>query len=45
MMKFMKIRGKLEKINGYLLLRMTYYQLLSVTLDTRWVWKNEPGLV
>ena len=39
-MKFMKIHGKLEKTSGYLMLKMTYYQLLSVMLDTQWVWKN-----
>ena len=32
--------GKLEKMNGYLMLKMTYYQLLSVMLDTTWGWKN-----
>ena len=40
MMNFMKILGKLEKMNGYLMLKMTYYQLLSVMLDIKWVWKN-----
>ena len=35
MMKSIMIRGKLEKTSGYLMLKMTYYQLLSVMLDTR----------
>ena len=39
-MNFMKILGKLEKTNGYLMLKMMYYQLFSVMLDIRWVWKN-----
>ena len=29
-----------KKMNGYLMLKMTYYQLLSVMLDIQWVWKN-----
>ena len=29
-----------KKMNGYLMFRTTYYQLLSVMLDIRWVWKN-----
>ena len=39
-MKFMKILGKRKKTNGYLMLKMTYYQLLSVMLDIQWEWKN-----
>ena len=39
-MKFMRTLGKLEKMSGYLMLRTTYYQLLSVMLDTQWVRKN-----
>ena len=45
MMKFIKILGKKEKMSGYLMLKLTYYQLLSAMLDTRWVWKNKRGLV
>ena len=40
MMKFMKVRGKLEKTSGYLMLKMTYYQPHSVMLDIQWEWKN-----
>ena len=40
MMKIMRIAGKLENMNGCLMLKMTYYQLLSVMLDIRWAWKN-----
>ena len=32
MMKFMKILGKRKKMNGYLMLKMPYYQLLSFML-------------
>ena len=39
-MKFMKMRGKIEKMNGCLMSGTTYYQLLSVMLDIQWVWKN-----
>ena len=39
-MKFMRIHGKLKKTNEYLMLKMTYYQLLSVMLDKQWEWKN-----
>ena len=35
MMKFMKIRGKLVIVNGYFMLRMTYYQQPFVTLETK----------
>ena len=31
---------KKEKTSGYLMLKMTYYQLLSVMLVIQWVWKN-----
>ena len=39
-MKFMRKHGKLKKTSGYLMLKMTYYQLLSVLLDMQWEWKN-----
>ena len=29
-----------RETNGSLMLKMMYYQLHSVMLDTRWVWKN-----
>ena len=40
MMKFMRILEKRKKLSGYLMLKMTYYQLLSAMLDTQWVRKN-----
>ena len=40
MMKSMKRLERLEETSGYLMLKMPYYQLHSVMLDTRWVWKN-----
>ena len=40
MMKFMKINGKLEKMNGYLMLKLNFYQQLSVIIDIRWGWRN-----
>ena len=39
-MKYMRIHGKLKKTNGYRMLKMTFYQLLSVMLDIHWEWKN-----
>ena len=39
MMRFMKINGKIKKMNGYLMLKMTYYQLFPVMLDVQRVWK------
>ena len=41
MIKILRIHGKLEKMNGDLMVKTTYYQLLSVMLDIQWVWKNE----
>ena len=41
MMKFMKIVGKRKKTSGCLMLEKMYYQLHSVMLDTRWVWKKK----
>ena len=38
-MKFMRKLGKPEKTNGYLMLKMKYYQMLSVTLYIQWAWK------
>ena len=39
-MKLMKILGKKEKMSGNLMLKMTYYQLLSAMVDIWLVWKN-----
>ena len=39
-MKFMEIYVKPEKMNGYFMSKMTYYQLLSVMLDIQWVRKK-----
>ena len=40
MMKFMKILRKLEKTSGCFMLKLTYYKLHSVMLDTQRVWKK-----
>ena len=44
-MKFMKIHGKLERKNSYLMVKMTFYQLFSVMLDILWAWKIQLDLV
>ena len=44
MKKFMRVHGKLEKMNGYLMLKTVYNQQLSVMLDIQWVWKKKLDL-
>ena len=36
---------KIKKMNGYRMMKKTYYQLLSVMLDIKWIWTDQFFLV
>ena len=40
MMKAMRTLGKIKNVKGYLILKMTFHQLLLVMLDIQKVWKK-----